>query len=456
VDGFSLTALGYHAIWNSTDQVPQRAIETGTIGRFGSVDGTDGGDTYRYSASGEWQRTRRNATLKLAGYAIATNLNLFSNFTYFLDDPVHGDQIHQHDRRLVSGGRISYRRIDRWRNRELQNTVGVQVRNDAIGDVSLAHTQARQLLQTIRADHVSETSVAAYVQNETVWNPWLRTVAGFRADGYWYQVDAANAADGGSGRAGHPSPKGGVVVGPFRATEFYVNAGLGYHSNDVRAATLRHDPITGEAVAPVSPLVSARGLEEGIRTVAVRHLQSSFTVWSLSLDSELLFVGDVGTVEPSRPSHRCGIEWANYYAARPWLTIDADVSWSHARFTDPDPAGDHIPGAVETVASAGAAVDDVRGVFLGARWRYFGPRPLVEDGSVRSKATSLLNMEGGYKMGKRTRLVVDVFNVLNALDSDIDYFYASRLPGELAAGVEDIHLHPTLPRTARIWLLLAF
>jgi hypothetical protein len=123
----------------------------------------------------------------------------------------------------------------------------------------------------------------------------------------------------------------------------------------------------------------------------VRHLQSSFTVWSLSLDSELLFVGDVGTVEPSRPSHRYGIEWANYYAARPWLTIDADLSWSHARFTDPDPAGDHIPGAVEIVATAGATVDDVRGVFLGARWRYFGPRPLVwkTEASDRKQRRSL-------------------------------------------------------------------
>jgi hypothetical protein len=456
VDGFSITGMAYRATWNSTDQVPQRAIERGLIGRFGTLDPTDGGDTYRYSGSVEWQRTRRNATLKVTGYGIASDLNLFSNFTYYLDDPANGDQVHQKDRRFVSGGRASYRRIDKWRQWEVQNTVGIQVRNDDITDIALEHTAARVLLHTIRRDVVGETSIAAYGQNETVWTPWLRTIAGIRIDGFWFQVDASDPANGGSGQAGHTSPKGGVVIGPFKGTEFYANAGLGFHSNDVRGATITRQPMTGAPVQAVTPLVGATGAEVGVRTVAARHLQTSVTVWTLSLDSELLFVGDAGTVEPSRPSRRAGVEWANYYALRPWLVIDGDLSWSQARFTDPDPAGDHIPGAVETVASAGVAIDGLRNVFGSARWRYFGPRPLTENAAVTSRATSLMNIEGGYKLGKRARVVLDVFNVLNAMDSDIDYYYTSRLPGEPATGVDDIHLHPTLPRTARIGLQFAF
>lgn len=179
-------------------------------------------------------------------------------------------------------------------------------------------------------------------------------------------------------------------------------------------------------------------------------------MWTLSLASELVFTGDAGTTEPSRPSHRYGIELANYYAPRPWLIFDGDVSWSRARFTEFDPVGDDIPGSVATVISGGATLDSLHNVYGSVRLRYFGPRPLIEDNSARSKATSLVNVEGGYKFTKRVKLGVDVFNLLNAQDSDIDYYYTSRLRGEPVDGVNDIHLHPTLPRTARVSLILGF
>jgi hypothetical protein len=193
-----------------------------------------------------------------------------------------------------------------------------------------------------------------------------------------------------------------------------------------------------------------------VRTIRIPHLQTSVALWSLSLDSELVFVGDAGTTEAGRPSHRYGIEWANYYAPRPWLIFDGDLSVSHGRFTDDDPVGDRIPGAVETVVSAGATVDSLHNVFGSLRWRYFGPRPLIEDNSVRSIATSLANLEVGYKVTPSIRLALEVFNLFNARNSDIDYFYTSRLPGEPLDGVDDIHFHPTLPRTARFSLILGF
>ena len=205
----------------------------------------------------------------------------------------------------------------------------------------------------------------------------------------------------------------------------------------------------------MTPLVRARGAEAGIRTVAVPHLQTSLTVWT-SLASELVFTGDAGITEPSRPSHRYGLEFANDYAPRPWLILNGDVSWSRAHFTAFDPIGDAIPGSVATVISGGATLDSVHSVYGSLRLRYFGPRALVEDNSVRSKATSLIKLEGGYMFSKHLKLGVDVFNVLNARDSDIDYYYASRLPGEPSGGVTDIHLHPTLPRTARINLVVGF
>jgi outer membrane receptor protein involved in Fe transport len=456
VNGLSITGMAYRGKWNSTDQVPKRAVVNGLIDRFGALDATDGGDSSRYSGTVEWQRAHGGGVTQVTAYGIGYDLNLFSNFTFFLDDPEAGDQFQQADHRFITGGKVTHRRRGHWLQRETQSSIGIQLRNDNIPDIGLYHTKQRQRLGTIRRDAVRQTSVAGFGQNETEWGPWLRTTAGIRIDGYQVDVDSTDAANSGTEFDGLVSPKGSAIIGPFRGTELYANAGLGFHSNDARGATMKHDPATGQLAGRVAPLVRAVGTELGVRTVAVPHLQSSLAVWSLTLDSELLFAGDTGTIEAGRPSHRYGFEWANYFTPHQWLMFDADVSWSRSHFTDEHPAASRIPGSIETTISAGATVDAVRNVFASIRGRYFGPRPLTEDDSVRSRATALVNLEAGYKFSSRVRLSVDVFNVLNAADSDIDFFYRSRLPGEPAAGVDDIHFHPTLPRTARVALTVGF
>ncbi len=455
-NGFSVTGMGYRATWDATDQVPLRAVEQGLIDRFGALDPTDGGDSYRYSGSFDWTRTRGNAATRVTAYGLDYDLNLYSNFTFLLDDPESGDQFHQADHRFVSGAKVSHRRQARWRGRAVQNTFGGQLRNDSISTVGLYRTAAREPIDTTREDDVLQTSGAAFFQNETAWSPTLRTLVGLRADAYRFDVASDNPLNSGTESDGIVSPKGGLVFGPFKGTEFYLNAGLGFHSNDARGATITVDPATGAAAERVTPLARAKGIEGGVRTVAFQGLQTSVTVWSLNLESELIFVGDAGSTDAGRPSHRHGIELANYYSPSPWLTLDFDWTWSHGHFTDADPAGDAIPGAAETVFSAGAAVDDVRGVFGSARLRYFGPRPLTEDDSVRSGATAIVNLQAGYKVTPRIRFLVDIFNLFDAEDSDIDYYYASRLPGEPGGGVEDIHFHPTIPFTARLGLAIAF
>ncbi len=456
VNGFAVTGMAYRAKWHATDQVPERAIADGLIDRFGNLDPTDGGDTYRYSGSAEWQRTRGSATTKLVGYGIGYDLNLFSNFTFFLVDPVNGDQFHQADRRFITGAKLSHRRLGRVAGRPTQNTIGLQLRNDNIGTVGLYHTRARQRLESVREDTVLQTSVAGYAQNETEWTPWLRTLAGLRVDGYRFSVDANDPLNSGTDHAGLVSPKTGAVFGPWRGTELYANLGVGFHSNDARGATISVDPATGEPAERVTPLVRATGAELGVRTVAIPHLQTSVALWTLNFDSELVFIGDAGTTEAGRPSHRYGLEIANYYAPKPWLMFDGDIAISRGHFTSDDALGSAIPGAVETVVSAGVTIDSVRNVFGSVRWRYFGPRSLIEDDSMRSKATSLVNLTAGYRLTRSLRVALDVFNLFDARHSDIDYFYTSRLPGEPSGGVDDIHVHPTLPRTARIGVIVGF
>ena len=142
--------------------------------------------------------------------------------------------------------------------------------------------------------------------------------------------------------------------------------------------------------------------------------------------------------------------------AVPWLTFDGDIAVSRARFRDDDAGGRYIPGSVGTVVSAGVAVADDRRFSGSARLRYFGPRPLIEDDSVRSRETSLLNAQASYRLKNHTRLIVDAFNLFDRKASDIDYYYTSRLPGEPASGIADVHLHPTAPRSVRVSLELGF
>jgi hypothetical protein len=455
VNGLAVTAMGYHGEWNSTDQLAQRAITQGLVSRFGGIDATDGGHSYRYSGSVDWQRGTTTTLRKVTAYAIGYDLQLFSNFTYYLNDPVRGDQFEQADHRFISGGRAFERRQSKWGGHSVQNTYGIQLRNDDITTLGLYHTQKRVRLETRGDAQVMETQAGVYAQNEVEWVPWLRTVVGLRGDVARFRVTALDPANSGVASSGLVSPKAGLTLGPWRGTEFYVNAGTGFHSNDARGTTMTRDA-EGNPVDRVTPLVRAKGGEIGVRTVAVPHLQTTATMWTLDLDSELVFAGDEGISEPSRPSRRYGFEWTNYYSPRPWLTFDLDAAWSHSRFAEFDAAGPYIPEAVGTVVSAGASLENLRRIDGAIRWRYFGPRTLTEDNSQRSQATSIVNLTGGYRLARNVRLNLEIFNVFNSADADVDYYYVSRLPGEPLDGFADLHTHPTIPRTARLSIHVGF
>jgi hypothetical protein len=448
--------MSYWANWDSTDQVAERAIDSGLISRFGVLDPSDGGKTRRQSVAVELQRSSGPSALRATGFVLHDSLNLFSNFTYGLDDPEHGDQFEQAERRTAIGGRVTYRRLGRFFDRHTESAVGLHVRRDWLDPIGLYHTQDRQRLSTTREDRVAQTMTGLFAQSEIEWTRAVRTTFGLRADAYQFSVTSDNPLNSGEGFDHLLSPKFGAVFGPWGGTELYANVGTGFHSNDARGAVTRVDPSTDEAVDPVTPLVRARGAEIGLRTVRVQGLQSTVALWYLGLESELLFVGDAGTTVAGRPSRRVGLEWTNHARLSPWMTVDADLAFTRARFVDDDPSGTRIPGALDRVVSAGVTIEPSRPLYGSLRVRHFGPRPLIEDASVTSKSTTLWNGEAGYRASAKARIVLEVFNLFNANVSDIDYFYASRLPGEPPEGVEDVHLHPALPRSARIGVQFSF
>lgn len=454
-EGFTLTGMGYVNRWTSTDQVAQRAIDQGLIGRYGSLNPTDGGEANRFSLSTRWSGLNDLGATRVEAYAINSSLTLFNDFTYFLDDAVNGDQFRQMDRRTIVGGHASHIFKGDFAGIPSETKIGLQARFDDIR-VGLDKTLQRAGLSTVRADNVSERSVGAYIENTTRWTGWLRTIVGVRGDWFGANVASDTPENSGSVSAAMGSPKAGIVFGPFARTEIFLNAGTGLHSNDARGSTITVDPVTKVDPLQKSPLlVRSKGAEAGIRTQAIAGLDSSVAVFMLDFDSELLFVGDAGTTEASRPSRRVGIEWTNHYKVNSWLALDFDLAFTRARFTDDDPAGNFIPGAPGTVVSGGFVFGEALGWFGSAKVRYFGPRPLIEDDSVRSLSSTVVNARLGYKFQNGTRIQLDAFNLLNTKTNQIEYFYESQLADEPAA-VADRHVHPIEPLALRLTLAAQF
>ena len=399
VSGFSITARGYHGKWNSSDQIPESAVPE--VGFFGAINPTDGGNSQRYSLQGEWHAEDGSSETKITTYAFYYDLDLFSDFTYFLTDPTLGDQFEQQDRREVAGWDARRTFFTEWFGRRVENTFGMQVRNDWINN-GLYQTEDRTrvdktdistgttLPATTEADEFTDTQAGPWVENKVQWMDKFRSAAAIRGDIQYFDVTCLNnPVNSGTAFSALPSPKLSLIFGPWAKTEYYVQGGFDFHSNDGRGATQTVQPIS--AVNPTNTpsqripgLVQTKGGEIGMRTLIVPHTQSTLSLWYLYSDSELQQDGDTGsTVASKNPSQRYGVEWANYVTPAPHLAIDLDVADSIARFIGVDsadaaplnsgtitlgPGGTRVPEAVGLVISSGITVHDLNG-FSSSRFK---------------------------------------------------------------------------------------
>ena len=442
----SLTLMGYDNRWNAADQIPRRAVEQELIDKLGSLDTTVGGTSSRYSLSADWHGAAWGGELSASAYAIDYDLSLYSNFTYFLDDPDNGDEFRQVDQRRIYGFALS----QQWTSGRSRWRVGAEGRFDDIERVGLFRTRVRQPLSTVRDDAVEEGSLGVFAAHEFHFNDAWRSYVGIRHDRYDFDVDSRSLpVNSGKADDSATSLKAGLAWKPSQAMEFYLSAGQGFHSNDARGTTIVLDPVSREPAERVDPLVDSEGYELGSRLYFSDRVHATAALWRLDLDSELLFVGDAGTTEGSRPSRREGIELGVYWFGNGIFSGDLEASYTKARFSDSDPVGHKIPGSIPLVVSAGVTARLDSGWFSTLRIRHFGAYPLIEDNSVKSDGSTLVNLRAGREWD-RFGVYLDVFNLLDSNDHDIDYFYASRLPGEPEEGVEDIHYHPLEPRNVRV------
>ena len=480
-DFYTVTAMAYSGRWNATDQVPERAIESGLINRFGSLNPTDGGTTSRSSLSFNRVMRTDQGQVQFSAYVIRYKLDLWSTFTYYLRDPGYGDQMLQHDDRAVYGFKGSKTWFTSLWGLSMSNVLGVQARVDDIKDVGIDYTFERQYLSTHQDASVLEANGAVYFENSTQWLPHLRSVVGLRED--WFRFDVKDKMlnpDGacntesdplgcntGDVRASIFSPKLGIVLGPWGTTSYFVTLADGYHSNDARGVTRSGETPDAQ---PVTPLTRATSAEVGLSTQPLWRWHTSLDVFLLKLKSELVFDGDAGVTSPSGATTRTGVEWGNTFRLNQWVYADLNAAFSRARFDhnvapddlgcgDASPiypctqpiaiTGRYIPNSPTNVIDAGITAVHPSGWFGSFRIRHFGESPLVEDNSARSPAYTTFDLQLGYQHSGKWLLAVDTFNLFNVKWNDIEYYYVSRLRDE-PAPVADVVVHPGVPRTIRV------
>jgi TonB-dependent receptor-like protein len=491
---FAVTAMAYDGPFNSTDQIPERLVADGSLSRFGYIDPTDGGNTYRYALSSQFTHVNPNGATKVNAYVAHTYLDLFSNFTYDYDDatayfnetanpvtcnpayvscdpypaahhsstyasycpaydtappgaaahsvarPAYsfacGDQREQLDNRATSGGDVSRS----FQGRRAETTVGTGVRNDNVAEngLFLTNDRVRYPLGTLSDDHIVERNYYAYAMTEFHAGERLRIEPGVRLDAFTFDVGAYQPQNSGTTSAAMVNPKLAAAWTLSRTSELYADFGGSYHSNDARSILGVVDPQTGRTFdasgAPVyqnTPLVRAYGDELGYR-YSSPHITSTVSLYELLLSNELVFDGDDGTTSIGGPTVRRGIELANYWTPVRWLTYDADLATATARFlTDPLHVGTGVPESLNAVISAGVTVDKPH-YAASLRLRYFGPRVLDTQGDAVSPPSTLLNGEYTAKLAHGVKVSLGCFNLLNTYADDVEYYYASWLPQDAA------------------------
>jgi outer membrane receptor protein involved in Fe transport len=438
-----VTLMGYGAGWNGSGQVPERAVEAGLIGKYGSIDPSEGGSSQRYSLSAQYTAAPGDREeWKASAYWIDYRLSLFSDFTFFARDPVHGDEINQRDARSVAGLDASYKRKYALRGMEAASSFGIAARQDRIRTV-LDYAQKRVVFgHAVDAD-VDEGSLSAWFMQSISPFTWLYAEAGLRGDHFGFDVADRLHPEGDSTLTGVKdasmfSPKVNVVATPVPGTDVYLNYGEGFHSNDARGVTSKTDP--------ARPLTKARGYEAGARTNLWKRLDLAASLWLLDMDGELVWVGDEGGTEENGATRRVGVDLEARARILPWLWADVDLTKSSSAYRKNAGNGTAVALAPRLTWSGGLSARHPSGFFGSLRGQHLDDRPADEAGNLTARGFTVFDLGGGWRRGA-WELDVNVANLFDADWRTAQFENVSRLPGESPAA--DIHFVPGAPRNGQ-------
>lgn len=437
-EALTIGLSSFNSRWDASGQIPARAVGDGTITRFGAIDPTEGGETARTNAWVRYLNTRDNGGIfENQLYFSMYDFNLVSNFTFFLNDPVNGDQITQSESRNIYGYKGNYSIETAIGNKTLRSEVGAGFRYDDVNDIHLYRTRSRkQFLSDVVRGDIDETNLYAYVNETLLLSDKLSLNAAVRLDHFTFNYIDALIPDytRQSVSKAAVSPKFNISYNASETVNVFVKSGIGFHSNDTRVVVARQ----GRDILP-----KAYGLDLGANFKIGNQLLLHTALWTLDLDQEFVYVGDEGIVEPSGKTTRKGVDLSLRYQALPWLYIDADVN-----LTDPKAKGavegeDHIPLAPTLTSIGGMSVKLANGFNGSLRYRYLGDRPANEDNSVVAEGYFLLDAVLKYTR-KSFEVSVTAENLFNADWNEAQFDTESRLLHEVDP-VSEIHFTPGTP-----------
>jgi outer membrane receptor protein involved in Fe transport len=470
-DGFDLMAMAYHGAGNLTTDQPVSAFQNGLISRFGTLDPSDGSYAERFSLNGHYYVSGDNWQVTTSAYIIRSQLMLRNDFTHYLFDPVHGDEEQQDDSRFTAGGQTVYKRSDTLFGFPTETEVGLMGRHDN-AYVDRRHDQDGVVLPTCdtppfvgglyvcAADRVSVADVGIWVSNTTHWTSWFRTVLGLReeyASGVDYNLITAST--------GHISqtmlqPKGSLIFGPWAKTEFYLSAGQGFHSNDLRGV-IENLPLAGVTATGSTPLLTKITSEEvGLRSDIIPYTNLTVAAFRENFASFLTYDQDLGDDDAGPPAQLLGAEVSALVRPFPWMELSGDFNVTHSRYTVNNPAqygfsGLYIPNAPAYIGSFGLLIDHLGPWFGGAELRWLGPYPLLADNSLRSPGYKEVNLVVGYKINDHLKVQLSVFNLFNTNAYAMQYAYEYQV-SPTAAPETGATYHPLEPLSARLTLTAYF
>ena len=445
-----ITFSAYDSIWTSTNQIPERAVKNGLIDRFGFIDPDLGGDSYRYSLTGNFELNNWELNLYTSSYY----MSLINNPTYVLNDSINGDEFEQEDERILLGGSLVNEVETEIFGLPVTRTIGADLRYDDVSELNLFYTVNRNRIGSLREDEAQQLSLGSFADLQFSLTDRLRASVGLRLDFYDFEVDALRAQNSGSKNESLWQPKVNIAYGVNENLELYANYGEGFHSNDARAAVNTIDPATGNPSDTLDILVQGEGSELGFRYDTLEGFNFSLAWFELDLDSELVFVGDAGTTEPSDPSRRNGIELNSFWEFTEALVFDFAATKSDGHFRGLPSGENSIPDAHDLVVAAGLTYHNPNGWTSSLRVRHFDDAALTEDESVKKDSSTLVHFGVSYAQ-ESWELGLDIINLLDQEDDDIAYWFESRMIGETAS-FEDIHFHPSNPRAVRALLKYKF
>jgi len=444
----TLLASALDSKWNASGQIPERAVADGSISRFGSIDNSEGGNTNRYNISAtlnQWHKNGWQSSYQV--FYVKNIFNLYSNFTFFLNDPVNGDEINQKENRNLWGYNGSASKQYNAGSKRMSTTLGYGIRYDEVNGARLDHVVDRVFLNHIQNGEIKESNVFLYLNQDIELSSRLNVNAGLRYDylSFGYKDLLAGATAFTKEQKGTFSPKINFTFNTSTKLKIYLNNGVGFHSNDSRL-------ITNNTAKNSLPKVW--GSDLGIIVKPNKNLVLKSALWHLYSQQEFVYVGDEGIVEPSGKTRRWGIDASVRYQIKSWLYFDLDINYAHPRAIGEPKGNDYVPLAPVFTSVGGLSVKTKNGINGSLRYRYISDRPATEDNTVVAKGYFITDAVFSYTY-KKFEFSLSGENLFNTKWKEAQFDTESRLKNEINP-ISEIHFTPGTPVFLKLGVAVKF